>query len=76
MEKPRPVVLRIGGRDERYTMIAISSDTNKIREALVDLIQLYPQDAPYYGVDMNPDKSPVSSSLDAAALNTIVLEAA
>lgn len=76
MREPCPVNLRIEGRDKHCTMRAIATETETIKEALMDLLRQYPQDAPYYDIQMKSDGTPEHSSVERAVLNTILLDAA
>lgn len=69
------VTLLIRGRDQRYRAVAIESEADRIRAALMLLFREFPQDAPYYGVKIERDGKPRPADLDSAAQNTVMVEA-
>ncbi len=69
------VVLRIEGVDTRYRALAIHEDADTIREALRHYLELFPQDAAYHDIRLNPDKSLVAEDLDRAARTSVMVEA-
>lgn len=69
------VSLRIEGKEMPYQALAIDQDRQKIRQALGHYLALFPQDASYHGIRLNPDKSPVAEDLDRASEHAVVVEA-
>lgn len=69
------VVLRLKGQDRRYHATAIENDPDRVREALVYYLGIFPQDAAYHDIRLNRDKSLVSEDLERASGNAIVVEA-
>ncbi|MEJ8569378.1 nitroreductase/quinone reductase family protein [Elongatibacter sediminis] len=75
MREPVEVTLRIAGKDGRYLMQAVTDDPTRIRAKLLRLLALYPQDAPYYDIELGPDKLPKPGHLDRAVEATAMVEA-
>ncbi len=69
------VTLLVQGKSDRYRAVAIESQPAQIRAALTLLFRDFPQDAPYYDVEMGRDGKPRPQDLDSAAENTIMVEA-
>ena len=69
------VVLRLNGQDKRYHATAIDSDPERVRQALVSYLEVFPQDAAYHEIRLNRDKSPVAEDLEYASGHAIVVEA-
>ena len=69
------VSLRIEGRERPYHALAIDDDPQRIRAALQHYLALFPQDASYHGIRLNPDKSPVAEDLERASRDAVVVEA-
>lgn len=69
------VLLRIEGEEKRYRATAIENDPPYVQKWLEYYLLRFPQDAAYHSIRLNPDKSPVTEDLDAAAKNAIVVEA-
>jgi hypothetical protein len=69
------VSLRIEGKEAPYRALAIDTDRQKIREALKQYLTLFPQDASYHEIRLNPDNSLVAEDLDRASQHAVVVEA-
>ena len=69
------VVLRLAGKESRYRMTAISSDPERIVQSLRRLLNEFPQDAPYYDIRMQSDRTPELETLNKAGFNTVLIEA-
>ena len=69
------VTLLVQGKCDRYRAVAIASQPAQIRAALTLLFREFPQDAPYYDVDIGRDGKPRPEDLHSAAENTIMVEA-
>lgn len=69
------VSLRIEGRERPYQAVAIDADPQRIRAALQHYLALFPQDASYHGIRLNPDKSLLAEDLDRASKHAVVVEA-
>ena len=69
------VSLRIEGRERPYHARAIDDDPPRIRAALQHYLALFPQDAAYHGIRLNPDKSLVAEDLERASRDAVVVEA-
>ena len=69
------VVLRLRGEDRSFHATVIEDDPNRIREALENYLELYPQDAAYHDIRLNKDKSLIADDLERASRNSIVVEA-
>jgi len=75
MRNGADVTLLVRGKSNRYHAMAIESQPDLIRAALVLLFQEFPQDAPYYAVSIGRDGKATPEDLDSAAENTIMVEA-
>ena len=69
------VSLRIEGKEAAYWAAPIENDPGAKREALRHYLALFPQDAAYHGIRLNPDRSPVSEDLERALHDAVVVEA-
>lgn len=69
------VVLRLKGQEKRYHAVVTENNPDAVREALEHYLGIFPQDAAYHDIRLNPDKSLVSEDLDRASKNAIVVEA-
>ncbi len=69
------VKLLIRGQEGRYRAVAVESPPEQIRAALLLLFEKFPQDAPYYNVDIGRDGRPKSEDMDLAAERTVLVEA-
>jgi hypothetical protein len=69
------VVLRLKGQDRSFHATVIENDPDRVREALVNYLQLFPQDATYQDIRLNKDKTPVAEDLERASRSAIVVEA-
>jgi len=69
------VVLLVAGRKVRCRAEAIADDPARVREALSEFLAQFPQDAPYYEVDLDGRRAAVPGDLDRASLNTVMVEA-
>jgi deazaflavin-dependent oxidoreductase (nitroreductase family) len=69
------VSLRIEGRERSYHATAIDDDPPRIRAALQHYLALFPQDAAYHGIRLNPDKSLLAGDLERASRDAVVVEA-
>ena len=69
------VVLRLKGQDRPFHATVIENDPDRVREALVNYLQLFPQDAAYQDIRLNKDKTPVVEDLERASSSAIVVEA-
>ena len=69
------VVLRVEGKDARYTAHAIENQPEEIRNWLVIYLGEFPQDAEYHDIRLNKDKTLVAEDLERATHNAIVVEA-
>jgi hypothetical protein len=67
------VSLRVEGRTIRCWAEAITGDP--VRPALADFLLHFPQDAPYYDVQVNAKGSAVEADLDRASAQTVMVEA-
>ena len=69
------VVLRIQGEDGNFRTTVIERDPQQVKQLLIDYLRIFPQDAAYHDIRLNPDKTPVAADLDFAAQHAIVVEA-
>ena len=69
------VELRIKGKNVTCLATVIENDPPRIQEALRHYLALFPQDAAYHDIKLNPDRSPVVADLEKAANTSIVVEA-
>ncbi len=69
------VVLRLKGQDRPFHATVIENDPDRVREALVNYLELFPQDAAYQDIRLNKDKTPVVEDLERASRSAIVVEA-
>ena len=69
------VTLRVRGKDLPYQAIAIENNPEETRKWLIYYLGLFPQDAAYHDIKLNPDKTLVETDLEAAAQNAIVVQA-
>lgn len=69
------VVLRIRGKDNPYRAVAIEHNPQEVRKWLVYYLGLFPQDAAYHDIKLNPDKTLVEKDLETASHNAIVVQA-
>lgn len=70
-----PVSLRIAGEERRYHALAIHDDPPRIRAALQHYLTLFPQDAAYHQIRLNPDNSLLQEDLERASRHAVVVEA-
>ena len=75
MRNSAEVVLRITGNDAKYRMCAVWSEPERVKQSLTQLLKEFPQDAPYYDIHMLKSGTPDPSELDAASINTVLVEA-
>ena len=75
MRQPVTVDLRMGGRSQKYTAQAVSDDPARVKEALSKLLAAYPQDAPYYDIQVDKSGNPEVGELEKAAQRTVLVEA-
>ncbi|MBT7950873.1 MAG: hypothetical protein HN764_04555 [Gammaproteobacteria bacterium] len=75
MDPCADVVLRIAGRDYACKAEAIKDDPERVRSAVLYLLQHFPADAPYYDISLEPDGSPGDSDLEMASHKTVLVEA-
>ena len=69
------VELRLKGQDRPFHATVIENDPDRVREALLNYLELFPQDAAYQDIRLNKDKTPVSEDLERASRTAIVVEA-
>lgn len=69
------VSLRIAGEDRRYHAVAVWDDPPRVREALLQYFEAYPQDAAYHEVKLDRNKQPVEEDLERASREAIFVEA-
>ena len=69
------VVLRLYGEDRSFHATVIENEPDRIREALENYLELYPQDAAYHDIRLNKDKSLVAEDLERASRRSMVVEA-
>jgi F420H(2)-dependent quinone reductase len=68
------VSLRIEGNERPY-WATIQGDPAAVREALTHYLGLFPQDAAYHDIRLNPDRSPVLGDLERESQHAVVVEA-
>ena len=66
------VILRIRGRDRRYSTQVLTDDSEKIREELMEYLNDFPGDAVYHDVRLDANRKPLESDID-IAVNTAVI---
>lgn len=69
------VTLRVKGKDIRCLATVIENDPQKVSDALVHFLSLFPQDAAYQDIRLNRDKSLVVADLERASNRAIVVVA-
>lgn len=69
------VTLRIQGEDKKFIATAIENDPDRVREALVHYLGVYPQDAAYHEIRLDKDGKLLLEDLDHASSSSIVVEA-
>lgn len=69
------VVLRIRGRDVRHAARLIEDDASEVEKWLRHYLGIFPQDAVYHDIRLNPDNSLVEEDLLNAARHSIVVAA-
>ena len=69
------VTLRLRGRDARYRAEAIHDEPERLRAALADYLQQFPQDAAYHDIRLGADGKPDPSDLEHAARKAVMVEA-
>jgi hypothetical protein len=69
------VTLRVRGKDLPYQAISIENNPEETRKWLVYYLGLFPQDAAYHDIKLNPDKTLAEEDLEAAIHNAIVVQA-
>ena len=69
------VSLRIEGKEAPYWASPIENNPAATRDALKHYLTVFPQDAAYHGIRLNPDKSLVSEDLERAVQHAVVVEA-
>ncbi|HPF28130.1 MAG TPA: nitroreductase/quinone reductase family protein [Steroidobacteraceae bacterium] len=70
------VTLRLRGQDCQFLATAIENDPDEVRKWLHHYLGLFPQDAAYHNIRLNPDKTLLAEDLDAASRTAIVVQAA
>ena len=74
MDPDADVVLRISGREYACKARAIKDDPERIRSALLYLLQHFPADASYYEISLESDGLPRDSDLEMASHKTVLVE--
>ncbi|MBS0580370.1 MAG: nitroreductase family deazaflavin-dependent oxidoreductase [Proteobacteria bacterium] len=69
------VTLRLEGADRRYLAAPLAGGRDAVRAALVHYLGIFPQDAAYHEIRLNPDKSLVAEDLERALQHAVVIEA-
>ena len=69
------VVLRLQGQDRPCHATVIENDPDQVREALLNYLELFPQDAAYQDIRLNKDNTPVAEDLERASRTAIVVQA-
>lgn len=68
------VTLLVGGVSKQYQARVLERDPEVIRRRLVEFLAIYPQDAVYQEIRLNPDGSLNTDDLSAASHKAIVVE--
>ena len=74
MREPARVTLLVAGRERTCEMKAIYNEADKVRRELTKLLKRFPQDAPYYEVELGKNKEPRHGHLERAAEATVLVE--
>jgi hypothetical protein len=69
------VVLRVKGENIHCRTTVIEGNPERVKPLLSQYLSIFPQDAAYHAIRLNPDKSLVEADLDAASKEAIVVEA-
>ena len=69
------VTLRLRGRDFAYFATAVENDSSEVKKWLRHYLGLFPQDAAYHEIRLNPDKTLVAEDLDRASHQAVVVRA-
>ena len=69
------VVLALRGAEGRYRVNVILDDPPRIEELLKAYLTQYPQDAAFYEVKLNKDRTPNAADLTRSAAAAVVVEA-
>lgn len=75
MREPARVMLRVAGRERSCEMKAIYNEADTVQRELTKLLTRFPQDAPYYEVELGKNKQPKPGHLERAAAATVLVEA-
>ena len=69
------VSLRLAGKERPYWAAPIENNPPAVREALTHYLAIFPQDAAYHEIGLNPDRSLVAEDLERATQHAVVVEA-
>jgi len=68
------VTLRVRGVSRQYRASILEGDPTAIRQHLIDYLAIFPQDAAYHEIHLDPDGSLNSADLDIASCKAIVVD--
>lgn len=69
------IVLRVAGKNYECEASIVTDESERIAAAIRNLLVSFPNDAPYYEIELQADKTPVEKDLLRASENTVLVEA-
>jgi deazaflavin-dependent oxidoreductase (nitroreductase family) len=67
-------VLLLGGNQATFKADVVTNEPTRIRQALLDCLDLYPQDAVYHDIRMDPDRKPINEDVERELSNVVLIE--
>ena len=66
--------LLVGGLKQQYIASVVTENHDLVRTGIKGFLEAFPNDAPYYEIRLNRDRTPVIEDLDRASLQTVMVE--
>jgi deazaflavin-dependent oxidoreductase (nitroreductase family) len=66
--------LLLGGNQSPFTADVVIEEPARVRQALLECLYLYPQDAVYHDIRMGPDRKPVNEDVERELPNVVMIE--
>lgn len=66
--------LLLGGNQSPFTADIVTEEPDRVRQALLDCLDLYPQDSVYHDIRMGSDGKPISEDVERELPNVVLIE--
>ena len=70
----REATLLVGGSQSSFKADVVTDEPDRVRQALLDCLDLYPQDAVYHDIRMGSDRKPINEDVERELPNVVLIE--